>query len=112
MPTFDFQHMASGERIERVFPIGRAPKSVRVGRRTFKRVPSVPLVQVAQDIHFVSDQLPLHWTAARDHDEQGRPRFSSRREIDEAVARARHNGEHVTYGTCPEGSASAGGLAD
>ena len=96
MPTFDFES-ASGQRIERVFPVGRAPRSLRVKGERFVRVPSAPVLSIPRDVTHVSDQLPLHWKHAPDHDDQGRCRFRSQREIDETIARARHAGEHVAF---------------
>ncbi len=66
---------------------------------------------VAKDIHFVSRSLPRNWRAngkplAKDYVTEGKlkgaPRFSSRRELNEAIAR--HNGETdctLSYGELP-----------
>jgi hypothetical protein len=97
MPTFDFENPITGERLERVYPVGRAPRSIRVTGEKFVRVPSAPVLKIPRDVTHVSDQLPLHWKHAPSHDEQGRCRFRSQREIDETVARARHAGEPVLF---------------
>ena len=40
MPTYEFES-ADGIRIERTFSMSRCPRTLRFGRRTYRRVPSV-----------------------------------------------------------------------
>ena len=96
MPTFEFENNA-GHRIERHYDIGRAPRTITFDKLRYRRVPSVPMLVKVKDVAHVSDQLPLHWKHAPDHDETGRCRFRSQREIDETIVRAKHAGEFVKY---------------
>jgi hypothetical protein len=64
----------------------------RQGRRTGHRSPSTDTI-----MPFVSYSLPKFWPYAPKHDAKGRCIFNSRREAEEACARARHAGEMVHY---------------
>ena len=90
----------------------KVPERKRVKGRC-DRTDDAPYLQrsVPKPIHFTSQQLPRNWRNARtgemyasDYDEKGRPRFSSKKEVREAVAR--HNGEQdemeMSYGELPD----------
>ena len=54
---------------------------------------------VRPDIHFESHQLPRNWKHhTGNFSPEGKPRFSSRQEVREAIARADHNeGTQIEY---------------
>jgi hypothetical protein len=56
-----------------------------------------PARHVETIMPFVSYSLPKWWPFAPRHDAQGRCLFASKREAEEACARARHAGEEVRY---------------
>lgn len=66
--------------------------------KTFRRMPNVPLAQVAPEIHFDSHSLPLNWKyAPAVNPKNGKPRFTSKQQVTESIARARHAGEPIDY---------------
>jgi hypothetical protein len=76
-----------------------------LGGVTYKRIPSVLQVCGAHEgstrhPRFESHQLPRHWRYHKgEFSPSGKPRFSSRKEVDEAMARCRHNdGQEISYG--------------
>lgn len=56
-----------------------------------------PNARVVADRHFASSQLPRNYKYASKFDSEGRPAFSSMRDVREMVARARDHGEDITY---------------
>ncbi len=61
------------------------------------RIPSDLLVRAAEDIHFTSNQLPRNWKYGSDFDRQGKPRFSSKTALHEAMAKANDQGDQVEW---------------
>ena len=98
MPVYEFQDGA-GRLHERVYPIGKAPRSIRVEGKRAERVYTAPTVKIDKRSEgIVSHSLPRKWPYAKDWDKEGRPRFSGSRAVDEAVARSRDTrNDHVEY---------------
>jgi hypothetical protein len=107
---FEFEG-PGGKRLERVYPIGKAPRIGAVlifeGVR-YTRVPSrIAPPKVERTPHFVSDSLPRAvqrrdgsiYSPYSSDVEPGtlKPRFKSRREIERAVAIDHHRGGDVVY---------------
>jgi hypothetical protein len=87
-----------GATLERDFPIGKAAATIRSDGKRFTRVYTAPVLQVSPEIHFESHSLPLNWKyAPAVNKKTGKPRFTSRRQVDESIARARQAGEPIAY---------------
>lgn len=84
------------------WPMGMAPDIgtwiVHQGKR-MRRVPSSPLHSTQEETHFVSRALPKGYPYARDFDDRGRPRFSSKEDLRETVKRANDSGDPLQYDT-------------
>ncbi len=110
MATYEYR-AKDGELITVERPMTRAPRigsTLTRNGKTYRRIPSSNTQgQVQPDLHFVSRSLPRapkHDSPWReyhnDFDAQGRPRFSSRHQVEEAVAK--HNwaeDTEMTYGS-------------
>lgn len=98
---YEFKDVETGSVVELNMPMRDA---VRIGEviehegRHLIRLPSLVAASVAPDLHFTSHQLPKKWKHARQHNPDGTCRFGSHAEVREAIARAKDNGEQVTYG--------------
>jgi hypothetical protein len=90
--AYEFEDVATGERVERRYPLGRAPKRlIRVGGRTLRRIITAPSVRVDHCEH-VSHSLPPSFAAQTEHsvtDKNGmrHAAFTSRKQIRELEAR-------------------------
>lgn len=103
MAVYEFRDR-SGRVHEMSYPVGKAPLIgtwVRLpgGVRAQRIPPSLGGMRVDKRSEgFVSNSLPRHWPYARDWDAQGKPRFSGRRDVEEAIARSRDTRhDHVEY---------------
>jgi hypothetical protein len=100
-----FEDVDTGERVEEDIPYRRAPgigKTIKLGRRTLRRLPSIGLVDVAPDIYFRDNgQLPAnykyHLMAGGKCDEKGFCLFDSAQQIRETEAMANAHGERINY---------------
>lgn len=75
-------------------PDGRVARRILQARHRPTRVPEARCI----DVYFASKSLPLwyeHHTGP--FNEKGEPCFSSRREVNETVARAQHGGDYLRY---------------
>ena len=103
---YEFEN-SSGERVELDMPMSEAPPFGEV--RTidgveFRRVPSHATFGDSRKgsiafPRFESHQLPRYWKHHKGaFSPAGKPRFSNRGEVDEAMARAGHDGTEMKYG--------------
>lgn len=98
---YEFEDVATGRVVELAMPMRDA---VGIGTviehegRKLRRIPSMVAAAVAPDLHFTSHQLPKRWKHAKQHNPDGTCRFGSHAEVREAIARAKDNGEAVSYG--------------
>lgn len=100
---YQFRDEQSGAILERYMGMGEAVEvgatiddPERTGYR-ITRLASHTQSVVIPNIHFVSHQLPQGYKYAKKFDEWGSPCFDSKRELDECVARANHEGEHLSW---------------
>lgn len=117
MAEYRFQN-AAGETRYFSFPMSEAPpigSKLRREGKTWRRViePVAPGVKIQGDRRFTSTAAPLHWGQTQDeqgnwhggyaprYDAMGRAQFTSHAEIEDAMARARHDGELVAYDDMP-----------
>jgi hypothetical protein len=69
----------------------------------YRRLASMPQIHGARDgssnfPRFESNQLPRWWTHHKgEFSPEGKPRFENRKQINEAMARARHCGTEIEY---------------
>lgn len=99
MPEYTFENN-KGERRAFVYAMAEAPRigdTVFRDGRVWRRVPDWVYRDARRDICFTSKQLPLHWPFAPRHNEKGEPQFASKREVTEALARAKDAGEPVDW---------------
>lgn len=106
-----FEFMRGREIIEREYPVGRAPRSVRVNGRVFRRIPSIPaLAAMADDVNgrecnFLDVSIPQeHFKYHRGRfgkNQYGetRPIFSSKQDRDSFQRAAGKDGHAYEYGT-------------
>ncbi|MFB3431992.1 MAG: hypothetical protein ABL309_13830 [Phycisphaerales bacterium] len=102
MPLYSFVNQTTGETEERFYSMTEAPKigEVIIGENghLLERVVDVPRTNIRRSIECLhSESLPLNDPDAPRTDKQGRAVFTSRREIDEFVARKQGKGEKVSY---------------
>lgn len=97
-----------GSVIVREYPMAEAPDfgaEVEEGGRIYRRVPSVAQIQGAHEgstkfPRFESSQLPKWWIHHKgEFSPTGKPRYSTRQEIEEDMARARAAGTEIEYGS-------------
>ena len=100
---YQFRDEQTGELVERYYAMADAPEigstvddPERVGYR-ITRLPSRTENVVVPNVHFVSHQLPQGYKYAKKFDEWGSPCFDSKRELDECIARANHEGESLAW---------------
>ena len=90
MPEYTFQNN-EGETALRYYPIAEAPKYGETvldsDGNEWKRLIDVPRTPKLRDHRFVSRTLPRFDPSAPDHDADGRPRFTSKKEVTEYVAK-------------------------
>lgn len=110
MTVYEFERIRDGARVEAEFPFGAAPslgETVELEGEPCRRVVSWQSSSPGPSVHFVSWQLPQWCPGALDYDRDpksasyGQPRFRSKREVDEFVAR--HGGE-LAYGAMAPGA--------
>ncbi len=101
---------AFGERIEREYSPDDVPEvgnTIKVDDTTYTRVFSQATFIDSRKgsikfPRFESHQLPRNWKHHKDNgglfSPEGKPRFSSKAQIDEAMAAARHEGTEIAYG--------------
>ena len=94
MPMYEFQVVGGAETIERYFPAAECPElgsTLRVGEKVYRRILSrSPEVRVKNFAHVVRN-LPMNCKGAPAYDKQGRPAFSSQKQVEEF---AKRNGMH------------------
>jgi hypothetical protein len=101
-----------GEQVEREYRIGTAPQSIRVNRKVYRRVISMPVVAMAdhvsgRDVRFVANSLdPKLYKYHRgefvkSHGESV-PAINGRHEIDAIERRAADDGHHIKYGAAAD----------
>ncbi len=91
MPLYNFKIAATGEPAELFFTMRDAPaigSLVTVGGREFVRLPSSPQLKVAENIHFEASSLPRWDKNADSYDAVGKPRFGSKKAVDEYLAKS------------------------
>tara|TARA_Y100000310_G_C20386317_1_gene670597 strand:+ start:298 stop:594 length:297 start_codon:yes stop_codon:yes gene_type:complete len=91
MPLYNFKTAGTGELAELFFSMRAAPSigsTVTVDGQEFVRLPSSPQLKVAQDIHFEASSLPRWDKNADSHDAVGKPRFGSKKAVDEYLAKS------------------------
>jgi hypothetical protein len=103
---YEFER-SDGAKVEADFPFGKAPPIGELvaleGHGPCRRVVSWQSTEPAKDVHFVSWQLPQWYPDAPAYDRDpksasyGQPRFTSRRELDEFLARH----PELAYGAMP-----------
>lgn len=109
MSRFEFMHRPSGEIVEREFPVGRAPQSVRIHGRRYQRIPSAPVTHFADHVNgretaFLGQSIdPAHhkYHRGRFHtNEHGEklPVFSSARDRESFRTAAARDGVRYEYG--------------
>ena len=90
MPRYSFTG-DSGEEAEFYYTMDAAPRIgeiiTRKGRR-WVRMPDLPQACVQKDTHFVSHSLPRKAPGAKHYTKDGKPAFSSKKEVGEFVARS------------------------
>lgn len=103
MPIYVFT-AEDGDTYEEFAPMTEAPPfdSVRVvDGKTYVRKPARFQTCVKPSYKFVSNSLPpnykYHAERGGTFDEHGRPQFSSQREVDELLAAANDNDEHLAF---------------
>tara|TARA_Y100001963_G_scaffold150076_1_gene230614 strand:- start:438 stop:743 length:306 start_codon:yes stop_codon:yes gene_type:complete len=99
MPEYTFKNI-EGEVSLRYYRIADSPKYGETvlddNGQEWTRIVDVPQQPAkVRDHRFVSRTLPRHDPSAPDHDEQGRPRFTSKKEVTEYVAKTESD---WTYG--------------
>lgn len=98
---YEFEDVETGRVVELSMSMHDAVKIGAVierDGRKLRRLPSMVAASVAPNLHFTSHQLPKNWKHAKQHNPDGTCRFGSHAEVREAMARAKDNGEQVTYG--------------
>lgn len=96
LPTYEFKDAQTGEMIEMFSPMSEAVpigEKVESGGRWLIRVPSSPEQSNVPNVYFTSHQMPQNYKFAKTFDSFGAPVFSSKRALDECLARANHAGE-------------------
>ena len=92
MPLYEFQDVETGQCSEVYLPMAQAPEigsETVISGRKLRRLVSHIEPAAKKTVEFRSVQLPNNWPYARRHDENGRPYFSSRREVEESVQRSK-----------------------
>lgn len=98
---------SDGSHVELEYAPDDAPaigEVVCVEGKTYRRLASMPQIHGAHEgssnwPRFESTQMPRNWIHHRgEFSPSGKPRFDSRRQIDEAMARAREAGTEMEYG--------------
>lgn len=90
---YDFEDTKTGELIGINYPMGKAPgigRTIKNGGRVLRRVPSAPRVQ-DNTKEFVSTSLPRWYPGAKRHTKEGKPIFTSKVAVKEALSWAKHN---------------------
>lgn len=92
---YEFRDAQTGEPVELYLPVDscRIGDQYLDGDRVLIRVPSLPEQSNVPNVHFTAHQMPQHYKYAKTFDEFGAPVFSSKRALDECLARANHAGE-------------------
>ncbi len=99
MPTYEFIDQATNEYVELYLPVD----TCRIGDTHFDegrelvRIASRPQQVNEKPIYFTSMQLPQHWPYAKHFDSWGSPQFSSKKELNESLAKAVDHGEHYSW---------------
>ena len=106
MMRYEYEH--DGERVTIDLPMAEATplgESREINGRMWKRVPSSPEIcgggrrGSSRFPRFESHQLPRWWKHHKGaFSEHGKPRFTSREQVEDGVARARHEGTDISYG--------------
>lgn len=102
MSVYVYEH--DGVQIEREYPIGKAPQSVRVNGKTYKRALTAPVVHMAdhvsgRDVRYVSHSLgPQHYQFHKGAFVNGRPAINGIREQRDIELRAADAGVKLRYG--------------
>ena len=90
MPEYSFKNRA-GEGASFFFPVSEAPKFGSVitdeDGVLWTRVVDIPRVNPGKDHRFISRTLPRWDPSAPGHDSEGRPRFTSKKDVTEYVAK-------------------------
>ena len=89
MPLYSFTS-TSGEDKCFFFNMSAAPRIGETIERKGKlwvRMPALPQVSAQRDIHFVSHALPKNAPGAKHYTKDGKPSFSSKKEVTEFVAK-------------------------
>ena len=98
---FEFEN-ENGHRVELEVPYGRpCPMGTKVitwdGQVYERVIGDAPRATVRGDRKFVSYSLPKNYKYAKDHDSEGRARFSNRWEVEDTCRRAADAGEPLSY---------------
>ncbi len=93
MPLYDFEDVEKGELVEHYFAMADRPptgKVVEIGGRKVSRVITPTQLAPVRSYEFVSNALPRENVADPKWpcDERGRPRFKSKKEVEEYTARS------------------------
>lgn len=103
---YEFEN-ANGGRVEVDLPMSEAPpfgEERTISGETYRRVPSAASFIDSRKgsiafPRFESHQLPRWWKHHKGgFSSEGKPRFSNRGEVDEAVAAANHDDTEIKYG--------------
>lgn len=101
MPIYQFE-TPEGQIVEEHLPMAEAPPIGEyhvINGITCRRVCERKQFDPKPDRRHVALNLPKNWKYAKRFDEQGHPVFTSKREIDETVARAKDSPmDSVSYG--------------
>ena len=97
MPLYSFEDLKTGERAEHFFHMADAPEigaTVRIEGRRWRRVPEIHAPGASVPSYESIAYSPRDWhPAAKRHTPDGRPVFTSRKEVEEFQARS--EGEYV-----------------
>jgi hypothetical protein len=97
---YPFQRLSDGLYVEAFYPMADAPEigsTVQIDGAECRRLPSVVEQMNEKAVYFTSVQLPTGWKYAKDFDEHGSPRWSSKKALRESLARANAHGEALSW---------------
>ena len=89
MPIYTFK-TESGKKTELFFHMDDAPtigSTIEIGGATMTRQVDKPHVDCRQEVRFTSNGLPRNHPDAPSCNEQGKPVFASKKQVDEFVAK-------------------------
>jgi hypothetical protein len=88
-----YEYERQGKRIERFYPIGQMPKTVRVDGKTWSLAVSKPAAPVVVNHAFTSVQVRRNDPNIKKHGKHGRARFETASDVADFMARRADRGD-------------------